>query len=208
MCKLSLSLAAILIAFTCSAAPLYQQLPGHSGGFVWDATLTVADDFVLGQTTLIGGFNWWGGVYGPPPQDDFTFRLYSDNGGQPGSVLADLALGAVSKFATGDFVNAPNLYPEYEYSFTFSTPVLAQAGVRYWVSIVNSPINFWLWEASASPLNPGVQRSYDSGPWQPYDYNTAFELVPVPEPDAALFAAALGSLGLLAVQHRKGLRRA
>ncbi len=202
MRKLPLLGCICLAAFTTSAVPLYQQLPGHFGGFDSDATLTVADDFQLQQPALIGGLIWWGGNYGSVPQDDFTVRLYSDSGGQPGLLLAEFALGAVSKIATGDYVNPPSLYPEFEYSATLTTPFSAQAGVKYWVSIVNSPVNFWLWEASDSLLNPGVQRSYNGGPWQPYGYNTAFELLPVPEPGGALFAAVLVGALVTALRHR------
>ncbi len=155
MQKLYLSLVATLITLTSRASD-YQQLPGHFGGFDADPGITVADDFQLNQQTLLGGLIWWGGDYSPPPsQDDFTVKLYLDNGGHPGSVMAQFAFGAVSKTATGNYVNAPELYPEYEYSASFSSPFVAQPGVRYWVSVANYPSGFWLWEASGSSLNLG-----------------------------------------------------
>lgn len=49
-------------------AAVYQQLPGQFGGFSSDgSTITVADDFQLGQDTLIGSIGWWGGYFDPAP---------------------------------------------------------------------------------------------------------------------------------------------
>lgn len=183
MQKLSLTLLASLLVVTSGAVD-YQQLPGHFGGFGSDdGIIVVADDFQFGQETLLGGLNWWGGYFNPPPgPDNFTVRLFSDSGGHPGTLLNQFAFGTVAKVATGQFVNAPGLYPEFKYSASFATPFLAEAGVTYWVSIVNPPRDIWLWEASASSLNPGVQRSFQGGAWEPYFDNTAFQLVVVPEP--------------------------
>jgi len=162
----------------------YQQLPGHFGGFSSDGSvITVADNFQVGQDTLIGGLSWWGGYLNAPPgPDNFTICLYSDNGGQPETLLEQYAFGAVNAVATGQFVNAPDLYPEFEYSANLPAPFLARAGVTYWLSIVNPPADIWLWEASASALHPGVERSFNGNSWEPYYDNTAFALVAVPEP--------------------------
>jgi hypothetical protein len=43
----------------------------------------------------------------------------------------------------------------------------------------------WIWEASASDLNSGSLRSFDGGPWQADEYNVAFELEAVAEPQTA-----------------------
>jgi hypothetical protein len=157
----------------------YEQLPGNFGGFSSDGSvLTVADDFRFEQDTLVGGVIWWGGYFNPPPgPDNFTVSLFSDSGGHPGSVLAQFPFGAVPARATGRFVNAPDFYPEFQYSASFPTSFLAQAGVKYWISIVNPPRDIWLWEASGSTLNPGVQRRFNGDFWQPYLDNTAFRLV-------------------------------
>jgi hypothetical protein len=186
----------------------YQQLPGQFGGFTSDGSvLTVADNFQLGQDTLIGGLIWWGGNGNSPlGPDNFTVCLYSDNGGQPGALLEHCAFGAVNAIATGQFVNAPDLYPEFEYSANLPTPFPAQAGVMYWLGIVNPSAYGWLWEASASPLNPGVERSFNGGSWEPYYDNTSFALVAVPEPHGMiLITTSLVSI-MVFIGSRRGTR--
>ena len=187
---------------------VYEQLPGQFGGFSSDGiVLTVADNFELDQNALISGLVWWGGYFNPPPgSDNFTISLYSDNGGQPGTVLEQYDLGVVNAVATGLFVNPPDLYPEFEYSANLPTPFLAQAGVTYWLSIVNPPADVWLWEASASPLDPGVERSFNGGAWQPFDYNTSFALEAVPEPPA-LGLVALGVICLIRRRKARMIQR-
>jgi len=188
-------------------AAVYQQLPGQFGGFSSDgSTITVADDFQLGQDTLIGSIVWWGGYFNPAPgPDNFTVRLFADDGGQPGLLLDQLDFGPVNAVATGQLVNAPDLYPEYEYSASLPTPFLAQAGVKYWVSIVNPPRDIWLWEASASSLNPDVQRSFNGSSWEPYYDNTAFELEAVPEPSVCGFIFLGAGTTVLLLRRRSGV---
>lgn len=86
-----------------------------------------------------------------------------------------------------------------KYSAALATPFRAEAGVTYWISIVNSPSDHWLWEASGSTANLGVQRSFAAEPWQSCFDNAAFEMLAVPEPDGMLFtaAAAVASMTLL-----------
>lgn len=86
-----------------------------------------------------------------------------------------------------------------KYSAALATPFRAEAGVTYWISIVNSPRDHWLWEASGSTANLGVQRSFAAEPWQSCFDNAAFEMLAVPEPDGMLFtaAAAVASMTLL-----------
>jgi hypothetical protein len=187
-------LALLLLVFANSivvrsSAADYQQLPGHFGGFDSDGgDIAVADDFQFEQETLLGSINWWGGYFNPPSgPDNFTIRLFSDSGGQPGSLLGQFAIGAADKVATGQFVG---LHPEFKYSANLPAPFLAEAGAKYWVSIVNPPRNFWLWEGSATTVNLGVQRSFSGGPWQPYFDNTAFEMVAVPEPKGMILMTA------------------
>lgn len=197
--SLSLLVVAVVLGITTRAANV-QQLPGHFGGFSSDGgTWTVADDFQFEEASVIGGLNWWGGYLNTQTRyDQFSVRLFSDDGGGPGSLLEEFTVGPVSRVATGQFVNAPGGYEEFKYSAGLATPFRAEAGVTYWISIVNSPRDLWLWEASGSTANLGVQRSFDAEPWQSYFDNAAFEMLAVPEPDGMLFVAAgLASVTLL-----------
>ena len=174
---------------------VYEQAPGHFGGFdsqfsdaVPDSQrIVVADEFQLDQPTLITTVTWWGSPR-TFSADTFTIRLYADNGGQPGAILQSFdAPDNIVETGTGDFVNPPDPdhdfegIPEVQYSFDLPTAFLAEANTVYWFSVFTVPAfdeESWLWEVSASPLHLGVQRSVqsNSGPWEPFLDNTAFQL--------------------------------
>ncbi|HSB01691.1 MAG TPA: hypothetical protein VLE49_13660 [Anaerolineales bacterium] len=183
-----------LLLFTLAARAagriVYEQAPGHSGAFLSaERETTIAEDFQFDQPTLISNIEWWGG-YGShtsfPSDDNFTVRLYADNGGTPGALLHTFIVGDDAlRIATGDFVlpPLPEQYfegvPEFEYSFSLPTAFLAQANTRYWLSIVNVLDSFeedWSWEMSGSLLRPGVQRSFESVSWEPQSENASFLL--------------------------------
>ena len=185
-------LFSIIVAVLAGAsiAAEYEQLPGHFGGFTSvGPAVTVADDFQFTEDMLVDRIVWWGGHFDPPATepDNFTLRIFADDNGQPGTLLITIAAGAVDAVPTGQYVN-PAIRPEFQYSVALSAPFLAQGGQRYWISIVNPASDFnWLWEASSSAMNPGVQRSYGdpiTGPWAPYTPNTAFALDAVAIPDS------------------------
>jgi len=171
---------------------VYEQSPGHFGGFSSDGQgLTVADDFLLGRQMPIHSIMWWGG-YGSTDlsvlaDDNFTIRLLSDDGGKPGALIQAFAVGNnASRTATGNFVNPPDPVvgfegrAEFQYSFTLPADFPAEGNTRYWLSIVNVPSSdIWVWEVSGSQINLGVQRSFGDpvlGPWDPFFDNTAFQL--------------------------------
>jgi hypothetical protein len=174
MIKRLLSCSLVLFAQLTLRAGIYQQSPGHIGGFLSDQSLTVADDFVLGRDTKVRAITWWG-EDDSDPSANFKVRLFSDNEGQLGVLLAELDSTKISKRATGGFLTG-RLYPEVQFTILFSQAFLAKAGVRYWLSVENVSPNQWMWEASGSQQNLGVQRTTDAinGPWTPVDFNTAF----------------------------------
>ena len=108
----------------------YEQSPGQSAGFTSDGqSYTVADEFQLDQSALIQNISWWGGYahdirYPPPVADDFTIRLFTDQGGEPGVLLGEFHEGNnVNRVDTGIFLFAPNPdaddlgKTEFKYSF-------------------------------------------------------------------------------------------
>jgi len=173
------------LAILSSAAADYRQSPGHFGGFDSDNTIAVADEFVFDQDTAIKAVSWWGGhTDDASVPDDFAVRIFADNGGQPGALLADLPVAGIQQHRTGNYVNGESprrfgMYREYHYRLTLTAPLALKGGAKYWLSIVNRS-ETWLWEASNSPLYWGVQRALGTdpiyGPWVPYLDNTAFEL--------------------------------
>jgi len=183
--KSLLGCALLILANLTLRAADYSQDPGHFGGFTSSESLAVADQFVLSQDTTISVISWWGGDISNPTKN-LKVRLFSDNEGQPGTLLFESGNDSILKLKTGDFVNRgtgrhdPNLYPEFQYTLVLREPFVAAAGVTYWVSIVSESGKQWLWEASGSQENLGVQRSLFNdainGPWTPTDYNTAFAI--------------------------------
>ncbi len=186
----------LLFPRTASAAGsiVYEQAPSHFGGFVsqlGDAVpdsqrVVVADEFQLDQPTFVTTITWLGSPRAFAA-DMFTIRLYADNGGEPGAILQSFDGLDLSGTSTGDWVLPPHPerdfegVPEIQYSFDLPTAFLAKASTRYWFSVFIVPAfdqRGWLWEMSDSPLNPSVQRSFDGGPWLPFDLdtNTAFQL--------------------------------
>ena len=190
---IALMICGLILSNTVRATSIvYEQLPGHYGGYMSgqygdyppDPLLfTVADDFQLSQLAEIVGIKWWGG-YGSPnqstPTDNFIIMLFDDNAGEPGNLLYHFNVGlAPVREATGNWVN-PFIRPEFEYFYNLPTSFMASANTRYWLSIVNIPsADLWLWEVSS----PGtVQRSFNTpvnGPWvwEPYLDNMAFQLL-------------------------------
>lgn len=174
------------VTVAASGPVIYEQSPGHFGGFLSDAaTIIVADEFQFDKPTQVLNITWWGG-YGSegalPLTDSFKIALFADGGGHPGTLLQVFAVGNnAMRTPTGDWVNPPapefSGRPEYQYYYDFPTPFFAAGGTRYWLAIVNEPSSdSWAWEVSGSLRYLGVQRSYEGGPWAPYYDNTAFRL--------------------------------
>jgi hypothetical protein len=114
-CAPKLVLVSSLLALLATAASpagaqeiLYYQPPLPFGGSSSNGlTIAVADDFRLTGAASLEQVVWWGG-YGSaqlprPTGDAFTMRIFGDDGGQPGQVLAAYTFGAE--------VGAPRLRP-------------------------------------------------------------------------------------------------
>ncbi|HWC59518.1 MAG TPA: hypothetical protein VHC44_07465 [Verrucomicrobiae bacterium] len=190
MMKSLLGCSLLFLAILTVRAGDYSQMPGHFGAFGSEENLAVADEFVLSQDTKIRQINWWGDNM-PKPAKNFKIRLFSDNEGQPGTLLLETDRASILKRKTGDFLirgegrDDPDLYPEFQYTLVLRHPFAAKAGVKYWLSVLSEIGDQWTWEMSGSEQNPGVQRSLYgdpiNGPWTPFDYNTAFVIGPVPK---------------------------
>jgi hypothetical protein len=188
MKKLLLGFSLAMCVHLSLRAGDYEQLPGHFGGFGSDESFAVADEFVLPRNTKVSLITWWGEDV-PNPSKHFKIRLFSDNEGQPGVLLAEFSRPHIIKRKTGDFLirgghREPNLYPEYQFTLILPRPFYAKARVKYWLSVLSESVDEWTWEVSGSQENLGVQRSVFtdsvSGPWTPADNNTAFVLGRVP----------------------------
>jgi len=135
MRKLNLAVAALAIglAVPANASVIYDNgTPNGSGGNLSGGWVQ-AEDFSFGSTTSVGG----AGVYIGTTSDiaawdgSFTYYIFSDSGGSPGTMLAS---GSVSPTVTATafpdyFGNA------YLFSFDLSSPFDASAGTTYWLGI-------------------------------------------------------------------------
>lgn len=198
----------LLSSFAAGAsAEEYIQLPGHVTGLGSNGGIeTSADDFQFAEDTLISSLTWWGGYStASPGPDNFAVDISLNAGFQPGASLRYTEFGLVSAVETGQFFGTLGSYAEMQYSVTFSTPFLAQAGVKYWISIINfEPSRGWLWEASDSSLNPGYARNIIRSGWRNEAGNAAFQLAPVPEPTTwALMGLGLGAIALARTRRSK-----
>ena len=111
------------------------------------------DNFTLTATTNITALQWEGNYVdttGPGPNpaaaDTTTFEIsfWSDNAGQPGSVLATetIALAATAPTSLGTvpfgFDAGTAQIPLVSYSAVLPTPFVATAGQTYWISILSN----------------------------------------------------------------------
>ena len=167
--------------FGFSGSIVFEQAPLESHSSEIDSgggIIRAADDFILSETATIRSLLWWGGPLNIPSNGSFSATLYENASGQPGNVISDFGIGPVQEFRTGETLVG---YPEFQYLAPLNQPFVAQAGVRYWLSIVQPPDYSWGWEG-ASP--PGVSfYSIQGGAWQSADYDASFALsTDIPEP--------------------------
>jgi hypothetical protein len=166
------------------------------GGFSFahsdaDYDAHAADSFTLSTAALIERVRWWG-VYeelGKPeqcdviPTDNFTLTIYTDSGGLPGGPLSVNALGASAvRILTGETVpHGPSLFDEYVYTVDLPEPILADAGVTYWMEIVSNDPDACVWGWETAP--PGTDGD-GTALWDPdgsgyvvYAFDLAFCLL-------------------------------
>lgn len=182
-----------------------QDDPNGLGNFA-----TVYDDFVLASDTSVTDVHWTGSYFNPPSQgsiQSFTITFWDDSAGQPGSsLLSETIAGTAGETFIGlDFFGDPT----YTYSVILSTAFAANAGTRYWLSIVPT-LPFppqWGWEASVAGNGVAYQDFFGDRAQLPGDF--AFDLTgtaAVPEP-ATLTLLGLGLAGFAGRKRIGRLRR-
>ena len=177
----------------------------------------LADNFLLqpGATTITTV--QWFGAYAPgntpPATDNFTIRIFEDDGGLP-------MVNHLHQFQVGNTVNREdtfarlfNFFPVFKYESDIA-PITLTASTTYWLSVINNTSqdlsDDWGW-ATAAPF--GVNdafRDFDGDPWvldQSTPAQFAFRLrddtltaVPIPS-SMLLFGTALA--GWIITSRRK-----
>ncbi|MDB9434847.1 PEP-CTERM sorting domain-containing protein [Microcystis aeruginosa] len=158
---------------------------------------TVYDNFSFSSDNLVDGVDWVGGYFNGSPAaiSSFALSIFSNNAGQPGSLL-------FSETITGNagetFIGTSNLgSPTYSYSASLTNTFLAQAGATYWLAIVPS-LGFppqWGWYPSSQGDGVGYQDFLGSRS-QTGDFAFSLTGQQVPEPSAILGLLGLGLLGI------------
>jgi hypothetical protein len=177
----------------------------------------VADDFAVGADATIRRVLWWGfyggsfgGTTAPPVGlETMRIRFYEARpvDGLPGLVLYEESFLSPQRLPTGRDVFTTHRHPEYMYQVDLATPFDLNAGIPYWLEIVQvgDVASTFRWEFSATaPLNGFAFLNTGIPDWQTTtSSNCAFQLSEVPEPSTI---ASFGWLALLALTRPRKAR--
>jgi len=156
--------------------------------------VSVFDDFTFTGGSTIRNIAWQG-IYcrevlnagAPVPiATSFTVSFHADNGGLPNPTALQsetIPLAQVAETFDQNSVlecgTTSTTWGFYNYSATMTTPFVAAAGTRYWVSVVaNLPATdlFWGWRNGTVDNNNSVQLF--QGAFTNYNLDRAYELKP------------------------------
>jgi hypothetical protein len=173
-------------------------------------TFQTYDNFTLAQSGVITSISWQGLYWdftGPagnpaaPNTTSFELDFYSNNAGQPGTLLSSQTLNNVgSQFVAQAFFGPDNtgqndLVNVLNFNGDLANPFSAAAGQEFWVSIVshsNSELPYWLWTSGTGGDGQSFQFDSFSGTGRTANGDRAFTLVGAPEPQSwALLAGGI-----------------
>jgi hypothetical protein len=174
------------------------------------------DSFVLADDSLITEVNWQGSYFNTlvldpnfaPPANASGFRVlfYADNLGAPGALLASQTFSpaAASETFVGQQPFTATLgLSIYDYSVALGAPLLASAGIPYWLSVYAlspdaSPTEAqWGWNGGSGGDGTSIQTAFGVPSVVNLDRAFTLEGVPaaVPEPSTLLlFGTAAGAV--------------
>jgi hypothetical protein len=203
--------AFLMMAAVASPAQVYFQNPTFNGAFSSQNDTNglgvfaqVYDNFTLGSTTNLSSVEWIGSYFNPPVQGPitaWTVQFYSDNAGQPGSLLysTNVAGTAGETFLGLDNVGDPTYIYGLNVNFT------AAAGTQYWLSVYPD-LGFppqWGWETGTGGDGISYQDFFGARTQLASDESFAlFAGTSTPEP-STLIMLGTGILGLAGTLRRK-----
>jgi hypothetical protein len=212
MHKLIVITACLMLMSGAHGAVIFSQAPTINLGSGSDIDLNFlsAAGFSIAADDTVRSVNWLGlyvlsGGGSVPLTDNFTINFYSDSAG-PDSLLQSFALGSLfgGRTDTGLPGFGINDSTVYDYVADLGTGFVLQAGINYWISIVNDttsdPNAGWLWGMSTTMADPYVFSTDQGNSWTPSSrsQNMILDNANVPVPATVwLFGSALGLLGWL-----------
>jgi hypothetical protein len=194
-----------LDSFAPPSYAVYEQPRLNMVGGAAAATTEWADSFVMTEASTIKRIMWWGGYnYAPGTTwqpmwvpDNFMLRIYADDAGEPGTVLATYAVGndVYRFYYEGGWLDFTPGNPYIgisaeRFEYTLPTPFTVQPNTRYWLGIVNPTTNEnWLWQAAESAPELGLRfrdATVPGSPWTahttPPVHDVAFRIETAPPP--------------------------
>lgn len=175
-----------------------------------------ADNFSLGSASSIETIRFWGGNETNSSSSltnisGFQLTFYANDGGAPGAVLADIAVGlaATSPTPTGQLVGLLNA-PMFEFTADLGSPLSLGAGDYFFSVAANviRPVDFtneaFQWAGSLPGDGVLFSDSFDGAGYTDASgfarTNLAFEFVGIPTPSSA---AVLALAGIASTRRRR-----
>jgi hypothetical protein len=204
----AISLCLLTLVSTSNAEIVYTQSPSSepdSIGLGWYSSSEPrptrsykhADNFVLEDTTLVSGLNWWGLTEGLNDTtytnfDSFTIEFWSSmtlpNGRiKPETLMHTETLSILESSLAETGRHSPSGLVEYRHHYELDESIVLDADTTYWISIsahsVDPAGDVWQWQDADDADTISSSYDYSAERWlYLVDTDSAFELITVPAP--------------------------
>ena len=164
----------------------------------------MADDFTLSESSEITAINWCGGSQNFQFPDltnmeSFVILVLRETNGLPDvtDAVVSRTVSVLDSDPTPTGLNVFGGGAQFAHHIELPTPVMLEAGTRYWLSIgatLQNPFgDAWVWSGSNSGNLVNATDFFNGDGFvvfNPTFNDLAFQLVAVPEPATAIFAFA------------------
>jgi len=120
----------------CPDGSYYSQTPDGLNGYSYIGGYYYSDNLITTPMIPITSITWWMLELSYEPGLTFNIYIQSDNGGQPGAMIASFTNLTIAGTNTGEISYD---YPVYKFTYTFPYPVSLSAGD--WIGIMDLPDN-------------------------------------------------------------------